>query len=96
MAQALLLDCSIQDVSNAPIQAREQITETKGKCMTRKPTAPPREMSLGTVREFERDQVVLTQQTLAKARRVRVARLLLPIVQQVGRWCRARALHSRR
>ncbi len=41
--------------------------------MTRKSTARPREMSRGTVREFERDQAVLTQQTLAKARRVKVA-----------------------
>jgi len=39
--------------------------------MTRKPTSRPREMSLGTVREFERDQAVLTQQTLARARRVK-------------------------
>ena len=77
------LNCSIQDVTNARIQAREQIVETNGKCMTRKPTARPREMSVGTVREFERDQAVLAQQTLAKARRVRVAQLLPPIVQPV-------------
>jgi len=38
-----------------------------------KTNSKPREMSLGTVREFERDQAVLTQQTLAKARRVKVA-----------------------
>jgi len=49
---ALFLDCSIQDVSNARIQARNKSQETKGKCMTRKPTASPREMSLGTVREL--------------------------------------------
>lgn len=61
--------------------------------MTRRPTARPREMSLGTAREFERDQAVLTQQTLA-ALRVRVPQLLPPIVQHVGRWSAARAAHS--
>jgi len=62
--------------------------------MTRKLTARPRELSLGTVREFERDQLVLTRQTLAKARRVRVAQLLPSTAQQVGRWNTARSLHS--
>jgi hypothetical protein len=80
--------------SNARIQAREQIAETKGKYMTRKPTALPREMSLETVREFERDQAVLTQQTLAKARRVRVAHVLPPHSPTRGQMGTARALYS--
>ncbi len=49
------------------ILARDQVAETKGKYITRKPTARPREISLGTVREFERDQAVLNQQARKSA-----------------------------